>query len=366
MKKQTLFGAQDLESAQMSSRKEVDGLVERFSNEIVVLRAGEQERIEDAVCLITEKLEKEQRSRRKLEIENTRLSNYLLEAETAIARLEKELKKEKKGRKLMEDVCNELAREIGEDKTEVETLKREQSKSRQRTLQMMDAWHEERTQMKLSETKVMAFDKLKMDFDVLLESMKAHRVDSSLMLQGEWLRESMEEIQRETCSSCFGLEDSNSYSHSCIPTSNGMNSSRKVVMKDSESHMHDLSTNGTNSSRKVVRKDSESYIHDQPRRNSHSFQYEEKDSRRTFSLGTPRNNPRYQISTPGLMSPKWGVCLDRGTDFGMIESRRASIGSSADWAKPVKANSLQARLSLEDQMSRDSHLQYSRGMRQRN
>eukprot|EP00250_Pteridium_aquilinum_P011728 c20266_g1_i1 orf=344-3205(+) len=221
--KRALTRVQELERSQISARKEVDGLLKRFADERTLLKAREQEKIQAAVFSIEEELDKERKVRRKLELENRKLSRSLAEASKGVVKAEKELDKERKARQLMEDVCDELAREIGEDKAEVEELKREHAKAREemeeerRTLQMTEAWREERVQMKLSEAKLeleercMALDKLKMKLEMYLNSRQAQGGQAFYEHKGEDLRSAAEKLKKETSWSMLLLENSSSH-----------------------------------------------------------------------------------------------------------------------------------------------------------
>jgi hypothetical protein len=284
---------------------------------------------------VAEKLRREQSSRRKLEMENSKLARCLVEAEAAVARIEKELDKERKARKLMEDVCNELAREIGEDRVEVEKLRREQL--RLRHLQKIFDWHEDGAPVKLSKATMISFEKMNQELSTLLESMRARGVDASLELQGESLRASMEELRSY---GGFG-----GYPHTDADHHHRHHHHHAIVSSDS-----------TNSSRQDERKDRFSTAAlGSAKWSSQPLQRGERSFRHASSSELLAEPPvRYQSSVSELPSPKWEGRLDRG----MVESRRSSV----DWSnRPIKNNSLQAKLMLEDQINGlDSQLKQSR------
>ncbi|KAH7441574.1 hypothetical protein KP509_03G044100 [Ceratopteris richardii] len=221
--KRALDRVQELERFRTSARKEVDCLLKRFSDERALLRAREQEKIQAAVFAIEEELEKERKLRKKLELENKKLSRNLAEANKAVMKAEKELEKERKARQLMEDVCDELAREIGEDKAEVEALKRDHAREREemdeerRTLQMTEAWREERVQMKLLDAKYeleercVALDKLKLELELYLSSRQVAEGEAySDDGQGDGLRAAAEKLKADVSWSMLFLENGNS------------------------------------------------------------------------------------------------------------------------------------------------------------
>ncbi|KAH6557946.1 hypothetical protein KP509_1Z085000 [Ceratopteris richardii] len=220
--KRALDRVQELERFQTSARKEVDCLLKRFSDERTLLRTREQEKIQAAVFSIEEELDKERRLRKRLELENKKLSRNLAEVNKAVVKAERELDKERKARQLMEDVCDELAREIGEDKAEVEDLKREHAREREemdeerKTLQITEAWREERVQMKLLEAKYeleercLALDNLKLELELYLRSRQAQMEHLYYEdTQGEVLKEAAEKLKEETSWSTLFLENGN-------------------------------------------------------------------------------------------------------------------------------------------------------------
>ena len=189
--KRALTRVQELEIAENSARKEINGLLKIYSDKRTMLRTRDQEKAQSAIVSITAELEKEKKAKRRLEMENRRLLRNLGEASKALAKAEKEVDKEREAKKLMEHVCNELAKEIGEDKAEIEELKRDNARDREeieeerRALVLIEAWREERVQMKLNEAKLqleercMALDKAKAELEMHLNSMKDYRVESS-------------------------------------------------------------------------------------------------------------------------------------------------------------------------------------------
>ena len=158
--KRALTRVHELEIAENSARKEINGLLKRCSDKSTMVRTRDQEKVQSAIVSITAELEKEKKAKRRLEMENRRLLRNLGEASKALAKAEKEVDKEREAKKLMEHVCNELAKEIGEDKAEIEELKRDNARDREeieeerRALVLIEAWREERVQMKLNEAKL--------------------------------------------------------------------------------------------------------------------------------------------------------------------------------------------------------------------
>lgn len=150
----------ELELPHRHARREVEGLVKKFSEDKMAWKAKENQKIKLAVQSVTAQLEDERAVRHRLEAANRHLTKELIEAQSAGAKALQELEKERKARQLIEEVCHELAQETGEDKAEVEEMKREAQKVRdeleeeRRMLQLAEVWREERVQMKLGEAKL--------------------------------------------------------------------------------------------------------------------------------------------------------------------------------------------------------------------
>ncbi|KAJ1389573.1 hypothetical protein SESBI_38190 [Sesbania bispinosa] len=151
---------QELETEQRSSKKKLEHVLKKVSEERAQWRSREHEKIRIYIDEIKAELNRERKSRQRIEIVNSRLVNELADTKLSAKRYMQDYEKERKGRELIEEVCDELAKEIGEDKAEVEALKRESMKLREeveeerKMLQMAEVWREERVQMKLIDAKV--------------------------------------------------------------------------------------------------------------------------------------------------------------------------------------------------------------------
>ncbi|KAK7276826.1 hypothetical protein RIF29_17972 [Crotalaria pallida] len=173
---------QELETERHSSKKKLEHFLKKVSEERAQWRSREHEKIRAYIDDIKSELSRERKSRKRIEIVNSRLVNELADVKLSAKRYMQDYEKERKGRELIEEVCDELAKEIGEDKAEVEALKRESMKLREeveeerRMLQMAEVWREERVQMKLIDAKVALeekysqMNKLVADLETFLKS----------------------------------------------------------------------------------------------------------------------------------------------------------------------------------------------------
>ncbi|KAL9268853.1 hypothetical protein AKJ16_DCAP19982 [Drosera capensis] len=151
---------EELEAERKLSKKKMEHFLGKVSEERAAWRSREHEKVREYINDMKAGLNREKKSRQRLEIANSKLVNDLAEAKLSAKRYMKEYEKERKARMLIEEVCDELAKEIGEDKAEAESLKRENMKLREevederKMLQMAEVWREERVQMKLVDAKL--------------------------------------------------------------------------------------------------------------------------------------------------------------------------------------------------------------------
>ncbi|KAL2619050.1 hypothetical protein AAZV13_08G281400 [Glycine max] len=177
---------QELETECHSSKKKLEHFLKKVSEERASWRSKEHEKIRAYVDDIKSELNRERKSRQRIEIVNSRLVNELADAKLITKRYMQDYEKERKARELIEEICDELAKEIGEDKAEIEALKRESMKLREeveeerRMLQMAEVWREERVHMKLIDAKVALdekysqMNKLVADLETFLKSINVN------------------------------------------------------------------------------------------------------------------------------------------------------------------------------------------------
>lgn len=221
----------ELELPQRIARREVEGLMKRFSDEKMSWKVKEKERVKAAVQSAKEELEEERRAKQRLESANRRLTKELIESQTATAKALQELESERKTRQMMEEVCNELAQETGNDKAEVEEMKRQSQQVREaleeerRMLQLAEVWREERVQMKLGEarlaleTKSAALDTMRAELESFLKSKRDGRAyDITTYRDAQALHNVLSAVHYDTSISTFPPTSSMSSTSSFSPT----------------------------------------------------------------------------------------------------------------------------------------------------
>lgn len=197
----------ELEAEQQSTKKKFACFVRKIEDQKAAWKRREHEKILSVIDAIKEDLNRERKSRKRLEMINTKLVNELTDSKLSSKQLLEDYKKETKARELMEEVCNELAKEIGEDKAEVEALKIESLKNREeveeerKMLQMAEVWREERVQMKLVDAKLTLeekytqLNKLQEEIETFLRSRSGNNFDVSEMNQAEALKVAVGSIE---------------------------------------------------------------------------------------------------------------------------------------------------------------------------
>ncbi|MBA0591205.1 uncharacterized protein LOC105761185 [Gossypium raimondii] len=190
----------ELETECRSSKKKLEHLLRKVSEERAEWRSREHEKIRVFVDDVKANLNREKKNRQRLEIVNSKLVNELAAAKLSAKQYMQNYEKERKSRELIEEVCDELCKEIGEDKAEVEALRRYSMKLRKvvdeerKMLQMVEVWREERVQMKLIDAKVALekrysqMNKLVADLENFLRSRTETR-DANDMREAESLRQ---------------------------------------------------------------------------------------------------------------------------------------------------------------------------------
>ncbi|PPD78910.1 hypothetical protein GOBAR_DD24152 [Gossypium barbadense] len=190
----------ELETECWSSKKKLEHLLRKVSEERAEWRSREHEKIRVFVDDVKANLNREKKNRQRLEIVNSKLVNELAAAKLSAKQYMQNYEKERKSRELIEEACDELAKEIGEDKAEVEALRRYSIKLRKvvdeerKMLQMVEVWREERVQMKLIDAKVALekrysqMNKLVADLENFLRSRTETR-DANDMREAESLRQ---------------------------------------------------------------------------------------------------------------------------------------------------------------------------------
>ncbi|KAL1197743.1 hypothetical protein V5N11_012396 [Cardamine amara subsp. amara] len=173
---------EDLENEKRSQKKKLEQFLRKVSEERAAWRSREHEKVRAIIDDMKADINREKKTRQRLEIVNLKLVNELADSKLAVKRYMHDYQQEKKAKELIEEVCDELAKEIEEDKAEIEALKsesmnlREEVDDERRMLQMAEVWREERVQMKLIDAKVTLEDKFSQmnkligDLEVFLKS----------------------------------------------------------------------------------------------------------------------------------------------------------------------------------------------------
>ncbi|XP_027338223.1 uncharacterized protein LOC113852181 [Abrus precatorius] len=153
-----------LKAAQKASKKRVKQFLQNLEKEKLFWKRRECQRVETMLNDLKDKLERERKSRERMELLNTKLVQELAKANLSAKQFMTKYKKEKKERELIEEVCNELAMQIGEDKAKLEGLSDsmkicEELEEERKMMQMAELWREESVQMKLVEAQCVLEDK---------------------------------------------------------------------------------------------------------------------------------------------------------------------------------------------------------------
>ncbi|KAH7840821.1 hypothetical protein Vadar_022029 [Vaccinium darrowii] len=168
---------------QQVDRHEIEDLRNQISEDKLVRKTKEQERISAAIQSVKDELDDERKLRKRSEALHRKLARELYDVKTSLATGMKELETERKSRKLLEDLCDEFALGIKNYEKEVHILKQKSDKDwadrddhDRLILQISESWLDERTQMKLGETqnglgeKKSIVDKLSSEIENFLEA----------------------------------------------------------------------------------------------------------------------------------------------------------------------------------------------------
>ncbi|PON43903.1 actin cytoskeleton-regulatory complex pan-like protein [Parasponia andersonii] len=211
----------ELEAKKLSLRKRVKHLLNKLQEErMIPWQRIEQRRNCAAIEDLTGEIVKERKSRRKMEILNTKLVDHLADVKFCAEQLIRDYEEEKKKRERVEEVCEKLAQRIGEDKAEVERLKmeyvkvREELEEERKMLQFAEVWREERVQMKLVDAKLALEDKYS-KMNTLVTELEAFLRSASGSLNGRELRKA-ETILKEAVKSLNSRDIMEEFSY--VPT----------------------------------------------------------------------------------------------------------------------------------------------------
>ncbi|XP_019170192.1 PREDICTED: uncharacterized protein At5g41620-like isoform X2 [Ipomoea nil] len=146
----------ELLQEQQADRRGVDELMKQISEDKLVRKSKEQDRINAAVQSVRDELDDERKLRKRSESLHRKLARELLEVKTSFANAVKEVESERKSRKLLEELCDEFAWGISDYEQELHSLRQKSDKEwTGRTyddrliLHISESWLDERMQMKL-------------------------------------------------------------------------------------------------------------------------------------------------------------------------------------------------------------------------
>ncbi|KHG24958.1 hypothetical protein F383_05100 [Gossypium arboreum] len=176
----------ELLQEQQTERQEMDNFMKQVTEDKLVRKNKEQDRIKAAVQPVRDELENERRLRKRSESMHRKLARELSEVRSSFANAFKELERERKARILLENLCDEFARGIREYEQELRFLKHKYEidhidgeNPERLILHISEAWLDERMQMKLAEgrtdlaEKNSIVDKLSLDIETFLEAKRS-------------------------------------------------------------------------------------------------------------------------------------------------------------------------------------------------
>lgn len=167
-------------------RQEMDDLMKQVTEENLVRKNKEQDRIKAIVQSIQDELEDERKLRKHSESLHRKLGRELSSLKSSFSNALKDLERERKARMLLENLCDEFAKGIKEYEQEVRSLKHKPEKDRSSmenpdrlVLHISEAWLDERMQMKLAKgqdniaEKNIIIEKLGFDIETFLQAINA-------------------------------------------------------------------------------------------------------------------------------------------------------------------------------------------------
>lgn len=149
---------QELMQEQQSYSQEVDSLMKQLSENKVIQKNKEREKIKSAVESMRDELEDERRLRKRSESLHRKLGRELSEIKSAFLKAVKDLEMERKANQLLGNLCDEFAKGIRNYEDEVRDLKQKTGKDYEYKfdrliLHISEAWLDERMQMQMAESR---------------------------------------------------------------------------------------------------------------------------------------------------------------------------------------------------------------------
>lgn len=189
-----------------ADRHERDDLVKQITEDKLVRKSKEQDRIHTAIQSVRDELEDERKLRKRSESLHRKLARELSEVKSTLSGALKELENEKRSRKLLEHLCDEFANGIKDYEQEVHALKQKADSDwtgrtdRDRLiLHVSESWLDERLQMQLEEArcgvseKDSVVEKLRLEIEMFLQAKDMHAAKTEYPLPRE-RRNSLESV----------------------------------------------------------------------------------------------------------------------------------------------------------------------------
>ncbi|KAG8382175.1 hypothetical protein BUALT_Bualt05G0049400 [Buddleja alternifolia] len=167
----------ELVQDQQANQHEMDELMKHITEDKMVRKNKEQDRINFAIQSMRDELEGERKLRRRSETLHRKLARELHEVKTSFASISKELEKEKKKGDLLEDLCDKFAWGIRDFEKELDCLGLKKDNDRDRDqliVKISKSWLDGRMQMKLQcghsvGEKNSVFDRLSSEIEAFIQ-----------------------------------------------------------------------------------------------------------------------------------------------------------------------------------------------------
>lgn len=221
---------------QQTDRHEMNELMKQITDDKVVRKNKEQDRINTAIQSMRDEVEDERKLRKRSESLHRKLARELYDVKTALANMSKELENERGARALLEDLCDEFALGIRGYEKEVHGLRQkcdkdwtERGDSDQMILHLSETWLDERLQKKL-ENGHGVVEKLNSEIEAFL---RAKRTASTKINGPKNRRSSLESIPLNMAVSAPRVEEDED-------DSEGSDSNCFELEKMAESTLHEI------------------------------------------------------------------------------------------------------------------------------
>ncbi|WOL08305.1 hypothetical protein Cni_G17058 [Canna indica] len=172
---------QELMQEQHFCRHEMDDLMKQVTENKLIRKNKEQQKIKATVQSIRDELEDERHLRRRSENLHRKLGKELSDVNTAYMKALKDLERERRTNSLLEDLCDEFAKGITDYEQEVRELRQKSPsdcdhKVDRLVLHISEAWLDEQLQMNIAEAqgdfaeKTTVTDRLRSEIETFLQA----------------------------------------------------------------------------------------------------------------------------------------------------------------------------------------------------